>query len=269
MKNKFRVDKPESFEEFRIPIGKRLFDIIISIIALIVLSPLMLIIAILIKLESKGPVLYISDRVGTGYDKFRFYKFRSMYIGSDKKLAELSDLNQYLINKHAKGENPQQDECPDCKKLGHPCSPILYIDGNQICENLYLHKKRLHSKKATFFKIKNDPRVTRVGKIIRSMNIDELPQLFNIIKGDMSIVGNRPLPLYEAEMLTTDQWALRFLAPAGVTGLWQVYTGKDHELQEEDRKKLDNQYAINASCINDLIIILKTIPVLFRFKENY
>jgi lipopolysaccharide/colanic/teichoic acid biosynthesis glycosyltransferase len=264
MKRKFKSPEKESFAEFRIPIGKRIFDILFSVFALIIFSPIMLITTLLIILDSRGSVLFISKRVGTGYDIFNFYKFRSMYKGSDKKLSELSELNQYLINKHKKGVNPEEDECPECSKLGYPCSPILYIDGNQICENLYLHKKRLHSKNATFYKIKNDPRVTRIGRFIRRTNIDELPQLFNVIRGDMSVVGNRPLPLYEAEMLTSDQWALRFLAPAGITGLWQIQANKTRNLSEEERKNLDNKYALNASFWNDIILIFKTIPALFK-----
>jgi lipopolysaccharide/colanic/teichoic acid biosynthesis glycosyltransferase len=177
-------------------------------------------------------------------------------------------LNQYLINKNSKDTSSKlKDICPECKKLGYPCSPLLYIDGNQICENLYLQKKKLHSTQTTFFKVKNDPRVTRIGKLIRSTNIDELPQFINVLKGDMSIVGNRPLPLYEAEMLTTDQWALRFLAPAGITGSWQIKLGGKNVISEEERKNLDNQYAINSSFWGDIKIIFKTIPVIFRKSD--
>ena len=101
----------------------------------------------------------------------------------------------------------------------------------------------------------------------RITNIDELPQLINVLKGNMSVVGNRPIPLYEAEMLTTDQWALRFLAPAGITGLWQVNLGGKNIIAEEERKALDNKYAINSSFWKDILIIIKTIPVVFR-KDN-
>jgi lipopolysaccharide/colanic/teichoic acid biosynthesis glycosyltransferase len=172
MKKYFEINNYESFEEFRIPFGKRLFDIIFSFLAIVLFSPLMLIAILLIKIESKGSLFYISKRAGTGFDIFDFYKFRSMFEGSETKRAELSEFNQYLINIHNKGEEEEQDVCPECKKLGYPCSPILYIDGNQICENFYLHKKRLHTKKATFFKVKNDPRVTKVGKILRRFHMN-------------------------------------------------------------------------------------------------
>lgn len=268
MRNKFKVEEFETFEDFRISTTKRIFDVIFSSIILIILSPFLLIIALLICIDSKGPVIYVSKRVGTGYDIFNFYKFRSMYLGSDKKRSELSELNQYLINKHSKDTSSKlKDTCPECKKLGYPCSPLLFIDGNQICENLYLQKKKLHSSQTTFFKVKNDPRVTKIGKIIRRTNFDEFPQFINVLKGDMSIVGNRPLPLYEAEMLTTDQWALRFLAPAGITGSWQIKLGGKNILSEEERKNLDNQYAINSSFWGDIKIIFKTIPVIFRKSD--
>ena len=96
---------------------------------------------------------------------------------------------------------------------------------------------------------------------------DRCTQLFNVLKGDMSIVGNRPLPLYEAEQLTSDDWGERFLAPAGITGLWQVEKRGKGEMSEEERKALDNKYAKNFSFWNDIRLILKTIPALFQ-KEN-
>ncbi len=123
------------------------------------------------------------------------------------------------------------------------------------------------SEAGTFIKISNDPRVTKVGKIIRNTSIDELPQLINVLKGDMSIVGNRPLPLYEAELLTSDNWSERFLAPAGITGLWQVEKRGGGEMSEEERKNLDNKYAQNSSFLYDLKLILRTIPALLQ-SEN-
>lgn len=226
----------------------------------------MLLIAILIKLESKGPVIYASDRVGTGYDVFRFYKFRSMYMGSEEQRSKLSALNQYLIDQKQNLVPDEEQSCPECNAGGSFCSPVLYIDGIEICENWYLEMKRRMKNEATFFKIKNDPRVTKIGWLIRRTNLDELPQFWNVLKGDMSIVGNRPLPLYEAEKLTTDQWSYRFMAPAGITGLWQVSSNRFYS--EEDRINLDNKYAMIASPWMDLKIILKSLPTFFR-KNDY
>ncbi|MEJ2006150.1 MAG: sugar transferase, partial [Cyclobacteriaceae bacterium] len=169
-------------EAFKMWSLKRAFDIVASSVALLLLSPILLLIAILIKLDSKGPIFYVSKRAGKGYQIFNFYKFRSMRINADEEVEKLKHLNQYS----EKGSD------------------------------------------SVFFKVKNDPRITRLGSFLRKTSLDELPQLFNVLKGDMSLVGNRPLPLYEAEKLTQDQWALRFLAPAGITGLWQITKrGKD------------------------------------------
>ncbi len=262
----FKTNTPETFQQYRIGWGKRLFDIIFSLLALIVLSPVYLFIAVLIRLESKGPVIYASERVGTGYDIFRFYKFRSMYMGSESQVGKLSALNEYLIARHKNLIIDEENRCPDCERLGTNCSPLLYIDGAEICENWYHEIKRKVKSEPTFFKVKNDPRVTRVGRFIRRTNLDELPQFYNVLIGDMSIVGNRPLPLYEAEKLTTDQWAYRFMAPAGITGLWQ--TKRDRFKSEEERINLDNQYAVVSSPLFDLIIIIKSMPTFFR-KNNY
>lgn len=121
--------------------------------------------------------------------------------------------------------------------------------------------------KSIFVKLKNDPRVTKFGVFIRKTSLDELPQLFNILKGDMSVVGNRPLPLYEAEQLTSNEWATRFLGPAGLTGLWQISKRGREEMSERERKKLDNFYARNHSFWFDLKIILGTFSALFQ-KEK-
>ena len=120
---------------------------------------------------------------------------------------------------------------------------------------------------SAFFKVKNDPRVTKIGAFLRNTSLDELPQLFNVLIGDMSIVGNRPLPLYEAAVLTTDQWAERFMAPAGITGLWQVTKRGNAEMSTEERILLDIDYARNHSLKGDFMIILKTPTALFQ-KSN-
>lgn len=254
-------------KDYRIPLAKRSFDIFVASLALLFLSPILLTFALLIRLESKGPIFYISKRVGTGYKVFNFYKFRSMFTGADAGLKELIHLNQYSDEEETEPQITESDTfCVECNRLGHPCSSILFIEGIRICEKKYLNKKK-EKNKSSFIKIKNDPRVTRIGHFIRNTSIDELPQLINVIKGDMSIVGNRPLPLYEAEMLTSDEWGERFLGPAGITGLWQVNKRGKRSMSEEERKKLDNQYARNNSFWGDIFIILRTIPALFQ-KEN-
>jgi lipopolysaccharide/colanic/teichoic acid biosynthesis glycosyltransferase len=198
---------------------KRAFDILVSATALLLLSPFCLLIALIVKLESKGPVFYISKRAGTGYNIFNFYKFRSMRTGSDADLQKLAHLNQY--------KNPE----------------------------------------SVFFKIKDDPRITPFGQFLRSTSLDEIPQLLNVLLGDMSLVGNRPLPLYEAEKLTKDQIAWRFLAPAGITGLWQITKrGKDN-MSEDERIALDMEYAMKNSFWLDMKILFSTIPALLQ-KEK-
>jgi len=247
---------------FKLPTWKRIFDITVATITLITIAPIMLLTALAIRLESKGKFYYSSKRVGQGYKIFDFYKFRSMSINADSKLTSLKHLNQYNNN-----ENDKNAKCQDCDQSGSNCSALLYYDDELICEKLYLEKKKIE-KTSTFLKITNDPRVTRVGKFIRKTSIDELPQLFNVLKGDMSIIGNRPLPVYEAEQLTSDEWIKRFFAPAGLTGLWQVEKrAKSSEMSPDERKQLDNQYSEINSLFFDMKLMLRTIPALLQ-KEN-
>jgi lipopolysaccharide/colanic/teichoic acid biosynthesis glycosyltransferase len=133
--------------------------------------------------------------------------------------------------------------------------------------NQYANESDKKDGKPSFVKFKNDPRITKFGSFLRKTSIDELPQLFNVLIGDMSLVGNRPLPLYEAEQLTTNEWSTRFLGPAGLTGLWQISKRGKQDMSETERKELDNYYATNYSVFLDLKIIIKTIPALFQ-KEN-
>ncbi len=229
---KFKLIKPKLSQlsaqedvQFKLPYYKRAFDIITSSAALLMLSPIFIITGVLIGVESKGPVIYKSKRVGAGYKIFDFYKFRSMRVGADKEISQLSSLNQYANSSDFEGG------------------------------------------KTAFVKIKDDPRITKFGQFIRKTSLDELPQLINVLKGDMSLVGNRPLPLYEAEMLTSNEWSMRFLGPAGLTGLWQISKRGKGDMSERERKKLDNYYATNYSFWLDMKIILGTIPALMQ-KEK-
>lgn len=238
---------------------KRILDVIISCTALLILSPILLTIVIAMKIESRGPVFYVSKRVGQHYRIFDLYKFRTMFVDADQKLDGLKHLNQYAYN------TKEVTTCDRCTE-DEACSPLLFHDGEEICEHLYLIKKKKESQEA-FVKIVNDPRITRVGRFLRNTSIDEIPQLINVLKGDMSVVGNRPLPLYEAEQLTRDEASLRFAAPAGLTGLWQVTQRGSREITPEERIELDNIYAHKYSVFFDIKIILKTIPALFQ-SEN-
>ncbi|MDD4002413.1 MAG: sugar transferase, partial [Bacteroidales bacterium] len=137
-------------------------------------------------------------------------------------------------------------------------SDLLFGDDYSVVANDFAIFQK-NTKKNSFKKLENDPRITKSGRFIRKYSIDELPQLFNILKGDMSIVGNRPLPLYEAELLTNDDYIDRFLAPAGLTGLWQVEKrGDSGKLSAEERKKLDVKYAKEFNFWLDIKIIFKT-----------
>lgn len=252
--------------KYQMPLSKRVFDILVCSVALVFILPLFLIVAIAIRLESIGPVFYYSLRVGTGYQIFKFYKFRSMFTGADAKLKELAHLNQYnstTADAEASTATATQSLSGDLDLLN---PDLLYMDGQMVTEEEYARIKKAKAGSA-FVKIKDDPRITKVGKFIRNTSIDELPQLFNVLKGDMSLVGNRPLPLYEAEKITTDQFSFRFLAPAGITGLWQVMKRGKGDMSEEERMSLDNDYAKNYSFWHDIMLILLTIPALLQ-KEN-
>ncbi len=259
-------------EDYKMPLSKRIFDILVASTVLLIASPFLLLIIIAIRLESKGKVYYISKRVGR--KTFDFYKLRSMRTGSDELLKKLAaEKNQYKKEEVKSENNLLEIPCPKCSALpeGETCSPIMYIDTHQICDYWFNIQKREAAKSnSTFVKIVDDPRITKVGKFIRNTSIDELPQLINVLKGDMSIVGNRPLPVYEAEMLTGDDLSKRFLAPPGITGLWQVeLRGKGGKMSEEERMRLDNEYADqfvgdNYSFWYDIKLILRTIPALFQ-----
>jgi lipopolysaccharide/colanic/teichoic acid biosynthesis glycosyltransferase len=199
---------------------KRLTDIFLAATLLLLLSPLLLIIALAIHIDSSGPVFYNSYRAGRGYRIFKFYKFRTMKVGAERMVMSYSHMNTYFKNKQS-----------------------------------------------IFFKLENDPRVTRIGTFLRNTSLDELPQLINVLKGDMSLVGNRPLPLYEASTLTTDEWAERFIAPAGITGLWQIRKRGKDEMSVEERIHLDIAYARHNNLMMDFWIMVQTPRVLLQSQN--
>ena len=191
---------------------KRFFDICLSSAALVVLSPLLLVIAILIYLEDKGPVIYSQTRIGKDGRAFKLYKFRSMCVDADERLRDLQKLNER--------------------------------DG-------------------PVFKIRDDPRVTKVGKFIRKTCIDELPQLVNIIKGDMSIVGPRPPLPNEVEQYNSYQ-KQRLLVVPGLTCYWQIQKGEETTFDEW--VELDLKYIKERSILLDFRLILLTFKVILSGK---
>ena len=266
--------------KFKIPVWKRLFDIVVASLAIILLSPVFILTAIAIRMESKGPILFKSKRVGTNYAIFDFLKFRSMYVDAEHQLKELSkERNQY------KEQETEEPKSTITAPLGDQAEmammnmgmesgmmigdeEIMLVGDDFVVAESDFNKQKEDENNNAFVKIEDDPRVTKVGKFIRKFSIDELPQLFNILKGDMSIVGNRPLPLYEAEKLTADSSIDRFMAPAGLTGLWQVEErGRGGAMSAEERKQLDITYGQTYSFLLDMKIILRTFTA-FKQKGN-
>ena len=192
-------------------ICKRLMDISVSLFLLIGFGPILIIVGVLIKMDSTGPVFFVQDRVGLNKRHFRLYKFRTMVGDAEKKQSELESLNE--------------------------------ADG-------------------PVFKIKNDPRITRMGKYLRKASIDELPQLLNVLKGDMSLVGPRPLPIRDYQGFDQDWVRRRFSVRPGMTCLWQINGRSSVSFQEWMR--LDLRYIDNWSFWLDMKILAKTIPAVMR-----
>lgn len=194
-------------------VSKRALDVIASFLGLVILSPILLIVAILIKLESKGPAIFAQSRIGLNGKEFKMYKFRSMVQNAEELKEKLAKQNE----------------------MSGP-----------------------------MFKIKNDPRVTKVGKFIRKTSIDELPQLLNILKGDMTLVGPRPSLPREVEKF--ESWMLKRLdVKPGLTCYWQV-SGRNN-IDFYEWMKLDLKYVNDMSFWLDIKLIFKTVAVLFGDKN--
>ena len=193
-------------------LGKRLLDLTGSILALLILSPVMIAVAVGIKLTSPGPVLFVQERVGMNKRRFKLYKFRSMYMDAEKRRAELTHLNE--------------------------------MDG-------------------PVFKIKNDPRVTALGRFIRASSIDELPQLLNVLRGHMSLVGPRP-PLLDEVNRYDWLYRKRLSIKPGITCLWQI-SGRN-EINFKQWMELDQRYIHDWSLWLDVVILAKTIPAVLLRK---
>lgn len=193
---------------------KRALEISATLAGLIVISPLMLLIALMIKLDSEGPVFFKQKRVGQHGKEFYIYKFRSMHKDAEKRLKDLLEYNQ----------------------------------ANEL-----------------MFKMYDDPRVTRVGKFLRKTSLDELPQLFNVLKGEMALVGFRP-PLPSEVERYSDFHYVRFAMMPGLTGPWQV-NGRSSIKRFDEVVQLEYEYVKNWSLLKDLSLLLKTVPVVL-FSKN-
>lgn len=203
----------ERKENILYEVSKRVLDVIASFLGLVILSPILLIVAILIKLESKGPAIFAQSRIGLSGKEFKMYKFRSMVQNAEELKEKLAKQNE----------------------MSGP-----------------------------MFKIKNDPRVTKVGKFIRKTSIDELPQLLNILKGDMTLVGPRPSLPREVEKF--ESWMLKRLeVKPGLTCYWQV-SGRNN-IDFYEWMKLDLKYVNDMSFWIDIKLIFKTVAVLFGDKN--
>lgn len=199
---------------------KRVFDILFSLLVIILISPILLLTSLLIFFTSKGPILYTQKRVTLEGKEFNCYKFRTMFKDAEKVLQKILD----------------EDE-----------------------------KKRREWE--IYFKLKDDPRITPFGKFLRKTSIDELPQFFNVLKGELSVVGPRPMPKDELWKRYGDKAPKILSVRPGITGLWQI-SGRN-QLSIEKRVEIDNYYVDNKNFLLDSLIILKTIPAIFTSRGAY
>lgn len=196
--------------------GKRLFDVALASLCLLLLSPLLAIVALLVRRTSPGPALFRQVRLGRNRRPFVLYKFRSMYEGSS------NEMHKAYVSELLTADQPP-------------------VGGRQ-----------------GLYKLEDDPRITRIGRFLRQTSIDELPQLINVIRGEMSLVGPRPMLPWEAELITPEH-SQRFSVLPGLTGLWQV-SGRS-SLTMRQALDLDVEYAQTQSFLLDLGILLRTVPV--------
>lgn len=253
--------------QFKTPWWKRFIDIGVSLTVLLLISPILIVVALLIKLDSKGPIIYRSKRAGANFHVFDMYKFRTMKVAADQMISQMANHNIYAQQTtQPTSITDQMTLCNTCREQGISCQRLLFDHNKPICESVYLQES---GKSAKFMKFRNDPRITRLGTFLRNSSIDELPQMVNILVGDMSLVGNRPLPLYEAEKLTSDEFAKRFAGPAGLTGLWQVKKRAKGQgpMSDRERTLLDIEYANSFSFKTDVQIMWQTFFSLWQ-KEN-
>ncbi len=198
------------------PFFKRLFDLVFSMTFVTIFSPVYLVLALLIKLGSKGPIFYIGKRLGKEGKHVTIYKFRTMYLDAEKRLEDMLKYNP-----------------------------------------------KMREEWEIYQKFQNDPRCTPIGKFLRKTSLDEFPQFFNVLKGDLSVVGPRPHYIEELEgegNSPLKKYAQFVLAvKPGITGLWQI-SGRSH-LSYEDRVELDSLYYKKQSFFYDLMVVLKTIPL--------
>jgi lipopolysaccharide/colanic/teichoic acid biosynthesis glycosyltransferase len=224
---------------------KRFGDLVLSCLFLVLFSPVILIIAIAIKLDSRGPVVFRQERMGYDWRSrqqrpFIFYKFRSMYDNCDQSVHQ--NHVQQRIRSQSIGSIPERAPGPPPPEAEHS-NPLTLKHENDV--------------DARLTKLTDDCRITRVGRVLRQSSLDELPQLWNVIKGDMSLVGPRPVPLYE--VAEYEPWHLqRLLATPGMTGLWQV-KGRGWVTLDQ-MARLDIEYISRQSFRLDLAILLSTIP---------
>ena len=244
---------------YKIPNETRVFDLLFSTFLLILLSPIILLISILIKLDSKGSVFTHSLRVGSNYHIFKMFNFRTMHLNPDNRLNVDSAEN----NAVSKYNSMEGGLCQECRETGVKCKFPIYADKVILCEKKFVNGEKINSNNITEGHVSNIG-LTRIGRFLRKTKLNQLPELWNVHKGEMSIVGNLPLPLSEAEKLTTDKYVLRFMAPAGITGLWQIEKRKKNYINQPGRLVLDIRYARTQNFQNDMLLLAKTIPALLK-----